>query len=170
MNARMSVKALIEAWLDRERPVRIGRDEFERLQREVGARLGPNRRVAPRYLLEVLLLTEIEIDRDVGGIPVDLRGRVDFSDERTARISLLEMAAEYQMARETERDERAQDCRRAVMLGKDRLRMILGNKHLAEEKRAQKEELLQWFLTWLENPSVFPEWLALRRKQLDQRR
>jgi len=170
MNARTSVKALIEAWLDTERPIRIGRAEFERLQREVGKRLGPNRRIAPRYLLEVLLLTEIEIDRKLGGIPVDLRGRVEFSDERAARISLLEMAAEYQMAKDTDRDERAEDCRRAVILAKDRLRMILGNKSMAEEKRAQKEELLQWFLVWLENPAVFPDWLALRRKQLKEQR
>jgi hypothetical protein len=31
-----------------------------------------------------------------------------------------------------------------------------GNKHLAEE-------LAQWLTVWLQNPQIFPEWLALRR-------
>ena len=32
----------------------------------------------------------------------------------------------------------------------------VGNKHLAEE-------LAQWLTVWLQNPQIFPEWLALRR-------
>ena len=164
MNPRTSVKSLIEAWLETERPVRIGPDEFTRLQREISARLGPNRRLAPRYLIEVLLL--MEVDRAVGGIPVDLRGRVGFSDERETRTSLLEMAAEHVAAQQAGREGRMQDCRQAVLLAKDRLKVILANKNLDEQKRRDKEEFLNWFIVWLENPSVFPEWLELRRKQL----
>jgi hypothetical protein len=32
-----------------------------------------------------------------------------------------------------------------------------------EEKRPEKEEMILWMLTWLENPPVFPEWVRLRR-------
>jgi len=166
MKSRNSVKSLIEAWIETERPNLIGPEEFRRLQQEIGARLGPNRRLAPRYLLEVLLLTELEVDSAVGGIPVDLRGRVGFADEREARTSLLEMAAEYRTAQQSGRADRARDCRQAVLLAKDRLRVILGNKNLDEAKRRDKEELLNWFVVWLENPEVFAEWLAVRRKQL----
>ena len=166
MNPRKSVKSLVEAWLETERPSAIGPEEFERLQNEVGARMSANRRLAPRYLLELLLGTELEIDRAVGGIPLDLRGRVQFTDERAVRTSLLEMALEYNTAQQSGRDDRAHDCRQAVLLAKDRLRAVLSNKNLADDKRAEREEWLHWFITWLENPAVFSEWLALRRKQL----
>ena len=33
----------------------------------------------------------------------------------------------------------------------------------AAEKRAQKEEMVQWMLVWLENPAIFPQWVKLRR-------
>jgi hypothetical protein len=33
----------------------------------------------------------------------------------------------------------------------------------AETKRPEKEEMMLWMLTWLENPPLFPEWIRLRR-------
>ena len=76
------------------------------------------------------------------------------------------MAAEHVAAQQAGREGRMQDCRQAVLLAKDRLKVILANKNLDEQKRRDKEEFLNWFIVWLENPSVFPEWLELRRKQL----
>ena len=32
------------------------------------------------------------------------------------------------------------------------------------EKRAEKEEMALWMLTWLENPPLFPQWVKLRRQ------
>ena len=34
------------------------------------------------------------------------------------------------------------------------------------ERRAEKEEMVLWMLTWLENPPVFPQWAALRLEKL----
>jgi hypothetical protein len=31
-----------------------------------------------------------------------------------------------------------------------------------------KSEMILWMLTWLENPPVFPEWIRLRKLQLDR--
>ena len=53
-------------------------------------------------------------------------------------------------------------CRTAVIEAKQRLRWSLRGQ--AEEiKRAEKEELLLWVSTWLENPALFPDWVSLRR-------
>jgi hypothetical protein len=33
-------------------------------------------------------------------------------------------------------------------------------------KRAQKEEMTQWMLVWLENPAIFPAWVEARKRTL----
>jgi hypothetical protein len=52
-------------------------------------------------------------------------------------------------------------------LGLQRARMIAGNKRVSAERRAEKEEIRQWFRVWLENPEVFFEWLELRKQAPD---
>jgi len=56
--------------------------------------------------------------------------------------------------------------RRAVILAKDHARLASRNEKLAAEKRAQKEEMVLWMLTWLENPQVFELWVPLRKAHL----
>jgi len=38
------------------------------------------------------------------------------------------------------------------------------------EKRAVKEEMAMWMLTWLENPPLFRDWVALRRRSMEHDR
>jgi hypothetical protein len=73
------------------------------------------------------------------------------------------MANEYEAARLAGDKPRAEDCRRAVRKGKDRLKLVLRRRDLAPQKRQQKQELVEWFLIWLEAPSLFPAWLEARR-------
>lgn len=48
--------------------------------------------------------------------------------------------------------------------GRRRAQMIAGNRRVAAEKRAEKEEIRQWFRVWLETPEAFFEWLELRKR------
>jgi hypothetical protein len=48
--------------------------------------------------------------------------------------------------------------------GRRRAQMIAGNRRVAAEKRAEKEEIRQWFRVWLETPEAFFEWLELRKQ------
>jgi hypothetical protein len=48
-----------------------------------------------------------------------------------------------------------------VITAKDHARLAMRKTN--EEKRALKEEMILWMLTWLENPGVFPIWVALRK-------
>jgi hypothetical protein len=34
------------------------------------------------------------------------------------------------------------------------------------EQRPEKEEMVLWMVTWLENPGIFPQWLAIRKEAL----
>jgi hypothetical protein len=45
-----------------------------------------------------------------------------------------------------------------------RARMIAGNKRVSPARRAEKEEIRQWFRVWIENPEVFFDLLELRKQ------
>jgi len=59
---------------------------------------------------------------------------------------------------------RAESCRRAVLTGKDHARLAARRPGLSQDAKTLKEEMAGWMLLWLENPALFPGWLALRRK------
>lgn len=163
-----SLKSLVLDYLETNRPALVDQQELAALHRHVAERVGAGKRVSDRYLLEVVSETDTAVDRALGGLPLDLRGRVHFRDAASAEASLLDLEREYGAAREAGDRPRAEDCRRAVRQAKDRLRMILRNPRLSAAKKAEKEELLRWFLVWLEDPLLFSHWLALRKRALAQ--
>jgi hypothetical protein len=58
------------------------------------------------------------------------------------------------------------ELRDAVILAKDRARYASRNPKVSAEKRTAKEEMVQWMLVWLDDPSMFADWVTLRRGQL----
>ena len=158
-----SIESLVHEYIEAHGPACIDEAELERLMRFLRSRLDPGRKLSQAYLLRVLSDAGVEIARSLGGLPVDLRGRVHFRDAEAAASSLLDLAGENSLARENGDRLRQQDCRRAVRQAKDRLKMHLRRRELSKEQRAEKQELLEWFLVWLETPELFPQWLELRR-------
>ena len=53
-----------------------------------------------------------------------------------------------------------------VIRAKDHAELAAHSQHTHAEKREQKIEMAAWMRTWLENPPVFPAWVALRKRQL----
>ena len=157
------IKGLVHEYVEAHRPACIDEAELDRLTQFVRSRLALDRKLSQAYLLRVLSEAGIEIARLLGGLPVDLRGRVHFRDSEAAASSLLDLAGKYSLARENGNRLRQQDCRRAVRQAKDRLKMHLRRRELSEEQRTEKQELLEWFLVWLETPELFPPWLELHR-------
>ncbi len=72
--------------------------------------------------------------------------------------SLLDLYNEYERAEGDKPRQRA--CRRLVIEAKDHARWALRRGH------TEKEEMILWMLTWLENPGVFPGWVELRKERL----
>jgi hypothetical protein len=72
--------------------------------------------------------------------------------------SLLDLYAEYEQAEGDKLRQRA--CRRLVIEAKDHARFALRRGH------PEKEEMILWMLTWLENPGVFAAWVELRKQAL----
>jgi hypothetical protein len=63
---------------------------------------------------------------------------------------------------------RQRQLREAVIQAKDRARYASRNPKVSAEKRAAKEEMVRWMLVWLDDPSMFADWVALRRGQLGE--
>ena len=52
-------------------------------------------------------------------------------------------------------------------LGRRRAEMISRNHKVDGAKRAEKEEIAQWFAVWLETPDAFFDWLEVRKQSPD---
>ena len=78
--------------------------------------------------------------------------------------SLRELQQAYADAVATGNRERARYCRRQVIGAKDRARFLAQNPRTTPERKALKEEMVQWMLVWLENPEVFPVWVEARKR------
>lgn len=159
-----SRKVLVDEFLRARRPDELDPPALAALRAFLRDRLGPAARLSDRYLLELVERAGVPVARSLGGLPLDLCGRVHFHDLAAAESSLLDLGQEYSRARAAGDPQRAADCRRAVLRGKDRLNFLLRRPGLSPEKLAEKEEILQWFLVWLETPELFAGWLALRKR------
>ena len=128
-------------WLERERPARIGEREWARLHVD----LAP---VSGSYLRRLL--------RDSGVPLAPLIEGVRQESFDALESSLLALLQEYEQGDASARAA----TRRLVIEAKDHARWAARN----PEKRAEKEEMALWMLTWLENPPLFPQWVQLRRQ------
>ena len=77
---------------------------------------------------------------------------------------LREMLAIYSEAMRAGDRQQARYCRRQVIAAKDRARFVARSPKTSPEKKAQKDEMAQWMLVWLENPEVFPAWVEIRKR------
>jgi hypothetical protein len=128
-------------WLERVRPTRIGEREWAMLHLE----LAP---ISGSHLRRLLRESGVPLAPLIEGVRQETFDALE--------SSLLSFLQEYEQADVTGRTS----VRRAVIEAKDHARWAARN----PEKRAEKEEMALWMLTWLENPPLFPQWVRLRRQ------
>ena len=157
-----TIKSLVLDWLAGNWPDEVDRELLSELCRHVQARRGEP--VKQRYVLDILASTDVNISPSLGVLPADIRGRVHFRTAEAAAESLLEMRQKYLDAKSNGDEQRARDCRKAVIRAKDHLKLAARRKGLSPESRREKEELVGWFLVWLESPEIFESWVRARRK------
>jgi hypothetical protein len=127
-------------WLEREHPEIIGEREWDELR----TLLAP---VSESHLRHLLRDAGVPLEPLVEGV------RQDSLD--TLESSLLRLLDEYEAG---DRDRRVL-VRRLVIAAKDHARWA----GRSELKKAEKEEMILWMTTWLENPPLFRDWVRLRR-------
>ena len=148
------VKQELRDYLAAEQPSAI----TEAIWLDLARRLAP---VSESYLRELLHDTGLPFEQPYAGIRQHSWGEL----EQTLR----EMQQVYAEAAAAGNRERARYCRRQVIAAKDRARFVALNPRTSAEKRAQKEEMAQWMLVWLDNPEVFPAWVEARKRVAGQR-
>jgi hypothetical protein len=141
--AELSAWLLVGNELEGTGTRQIGEAEFEELRRA----LAP---ISESYLRRLLRESGAALSPMVEGV------RQGNFDELEA--SLIRMLDQYEKAD----PKRRAAVRRLVIAAKDHARWASRR----PEKRAEKEEMALWMLTWLENPPLFPDWVKLRRAQL----
>lgn len=139
-------RARLEAYLNEIKPTVIDQTLWADLQ----SRLAP---VSRSYLRELLRGSGLPMSPLIEGV------RQDSLDE--AQRTLLALSVAYAEASAGER----RTIRATVIESKDRIRWGLKRSGIDADGRALKQEVLLWAMTWLENPEVFPAWLALRRSR-----
>lgn len=77
--------------------------------------------------------------------------------------TLLALAAEYEAADPGRRKQ----VRAVVITARQHADWARRNPNATAVHRAEKDEMVLWLRTWLENPPLFASWLGLRKRVLD---
>jgi hypothetical protein len=127
-------------WLEEHHPAQVGEAEFAALR----ADLAP---VSESHLRRLLRECGVPLAPMVEGVRQGTFAELE--------ASLLRLLAEYQSGDPARR----MAVRRLVIAAKEHARLAARN----PSKRPDKEEMILWLNTWLENPPVFREWVNIRR-------
>ena len=125
-------------WLDRVRPEQVSEAGFGEILRV----LAP---VSENYLRRLLRESGVPLAPTVEGVR-----QSNLEELERTLIALLYVYEAGDAARRA-------SVRRLVIEAKDHARF-------GSRKRPEKEEMVLWMTTWLENPPVFREWVKLRRE------
>lgn len=137
---RKGKSAELARWIEERRPARIGEVEFSELART----LAP---ISESYLRKLVRECGVPLDAMVAGVR---QGNLDELEE-----SLGLLLEEYERGGAA----RQREVRRLVITAKDHARLAARN----PARRAEKNEVILWLTTWLENPPLFPAWVEIRR-------
>jgi len=99
-----------------------------------------------------------------------LAGMLSFAsfEETEKTIKQLEiLCREYRLASDKKGVEY---CHQIASLGRRRAELISRNKRVNMQKRLQKQEIASWFKIWLETPSIFADWLEMRKQTVEFQR
>jgi hypothetical protein len=143
--------------------------EIEQLRRKLLAEHGEAGKTGADYIAEVLksegwkvvLTQREEAEEEYEEEFEDLLHFKTLEDAEVSLTRLDELMRKFRTHGEKAAVERVLDVAR---LGKRRAEMIARNRKVDAHKRAEKEEIADWFRIWLETPDAFFDWLDLRKQ------
>ena len=148
--------------------------EIEQIRRQLLAQLGDDGETTHEQIATVLSEAGIPVrlSRDEGRTRYEeeFRDLLHFSTLDDAEMCLIRLDELLRKFRE--QGDPAGELRviEVARLGLRRAVMISRNAKVDPEKRAEKEEVSQWFRVWIESPGAFFDWLELRKQAPEFRR
>jgi hypothetical protein len=143
--------------------------EIDQLRRKLLAEHHEAGKVSSEYIASVLneagmkvaLSQQEEAEEQFEEEFEDLLHFKTLQDAEVSLMRLDELMRRFRAHGEKAAVERVLDVAR---LGKRRAEMIARNHKVEPRKRAEKEEIANWFRIWLETPDAFFNWLDLRKQ------
>ena len=144
--------------------------EVEQIRRQLIAHLGAQQgKTSTDYIVSVLEEAGLRV---VMSTRADTQGKYEeefadllhFSTLDEAEMCLVrldELLRKFLVQAEPAAAERVREVAR---LGRRRAEMIARNHKVDAPKRAEKEEVAQWFAIWLDTPDAFFDWLEVRKQ------
>jgi hypothetical protein len=153
-------------------PERAGIRELRLIQKAVRERLGESSPPSLSYIANVLRQagTVVEYqDRYVDpALPEPyasrLEGALRFNDLAAAEASLRDLDTAYREYESAADHAGSRLVRELVLRGRERAQSLAANVRVRPEKRQEKREIASWFRVWLESPTLFFDWLAVRKQ------
>jgi hypothetical protein len=149
--------------------------EVEQLRRQMIVRLGAAGKTSPEYIAEVLGEAGMRViwatDSDTEDkYEEEFQDLLHFSNLEEAEICVMRLDELFRKFQSEGEKVAADRVLNVARLGRRRAEMISRNQRVDPAKRAEKEEILQWFKVWLETPDAFFDWLELRKQSPDFRK
>jgi len=146
--------------------------EIEQIRRKLIANLGAQGKTSADYIVSVLegagLRVVMSTKSDTEGLYEeefsDLLHFSTFDEAEMCLVRLDELLRKFLAEEERAAAERVREIAR---LGRRRAEMIARNHKVDPAKRAEKEEIAQWFEIWLNTPDAFFDWLEVRKQSPD---
>ena len=147
--------------------------EIEQIRRKLIANLGAAQgKTSAEYIVSVLqeagLRVVMSTRADTEGLyEEEFEDLLHFSTLDEAEMCLVrldELLRKFLAEHESAAAERVREVAR---LGRRRAEMIARNHKVDARKRAEKEEIAQWFAIWLATPDAFFDWLEVRKQSPD---
>ena len=146
--------------------------EIEQIRRKLIANLGAHGKTSAEYIVSVLeeagmrVVMSTKSDTE-GQYEEEFSDLLHFSTLDEAEMCLVrldELLRKFLAEGESAAAERVREVAR---LGRRRAEMIARNHKVDAKKRAEKEEIAQWFAIWLNTPDAFFDWLEVRKQSPD---
>jgi hypothetical protein len=143
--------------------------EVEQIRRQMIVRLGGAGKTSPDYIASVLGEAGLRVvwsthADEIEQYEEEFQDLLHFSTLDEAEMCLVrldELWRKFHAKGERAAAERVLEIAR---LGRRRAEMIARNPKVDARKRAEKEEIVQWFRVWLETPEAFFDWLEARKQ------
>ena len=168
-NSLPTKKALILQIASELGASRFAPAEIEQIRRRMIERLGETGKSSPDHIAGVLgeagLRVVLSPQADTEGrYEEEFRDLLHFSTLEEAEMCLVRLDELWRKFREAGERPAAERVLEVARLGRRRAQMIARNTKVDAHKRAEKQEIAQWFQVWLETPDAFFDWLELRKQ------
>lgn len=143
--------------------------EIEQLRRKLIAEHGEAGKTGVEYIADVLEDAGMKVSLNAmeeaeDQFEEEFEDLLHFKTLEDAEVSIMrldELFRRFQAHGEKAAAERVLNVAR---LGKRRAEMIARNHKVEQRKRAEKQEIANWFRIWLETPEAFFDWLDVRKQ------